>query len=68
MSEGADIRDTGRSQSTMCLQKKGFCFKSKTECVIEELSMCCCCNEDGQTKSHVKELRDDCVQRSEERD
>ena len=44
VSEGPDVRETEsesfRSQLTLCL-------------IIEELSMCCC-NEDGQTKNHVK--------------
>ena len=59
LSEGPDVRETQselcRSQSTMCLSKKGSCFKSRSECVTEKLSMCCC-NEDGQTKSHVKNV------------
>ena len=39
----------------MCLPKKGSCFKSRSECVIKEFSICCC-NEDGETKSHVKNV------------
>ena len=38
----------------------------RSGCVTEKLSMCCC-NEDGQTKSHVKNVVMSCVQRSEER-
>ena len=51
MSEGPDLRETEsdlcRSQSARCLPKK------RSECAIEELSMCCC-NEDGRTRAHVK--------------
>ena len=42
-----------RSQSTLCLPKRGSCFKSRSECVTEKLSMCCC-NLDGQAKDRVK--------------
>ena len=70
MSERPDVREMEielcRSQSTMWLPKNGSRSKSRSECVTEELSMCCC-NEDRQTQSR-EELRDDCVQRSEERD
>ena len=31
-----------RSQSTTCSSRRGTCFKSKSEYVAEELSMCCC--------------------------
>ena len=41
------------SQLTMCLPKWGSCFKSRSEYVIEDLSLCCC-NKDGAVKSHVK--------------
>ena len=53
MSEGPDVRETQselyRSQSALCLPKK------TSECVVEELTMCCC-NEDGPKKSHVKNV------------
>ena len=56
MPERHGVRETNselcRSQLAVCLPKKGSCFKSKSECVIEELSTCCC-NEDGQAKSRV---------------
>ena len=65
MAEGPDVRDTQselyRPQSTLCLPKQ------RSECVIEEVSMCCC-NEDGQTRSHVKNVVMNCVGRSQERD
>ena len=35
--------------------KRGSCFESRSEFVIEEMGMCCC-NKDGQTKSHEKNL------------
>ena len=57
LSEGHNVRDTQsevyRSQSTPCLPKRGYCFKSRSECVTEKLSVCCC-NENGQAKDHVK--------------
>ena len=31
-----------RSQSTLCSQRTGSCFKSKSEYVTEELGACCC--------------------------
>ena len=44
MSEETDVRETQselcRSQSAMCLPKEGSCFKSRSECAIEELRMC----------------------------
>ena len=39
----------------MCLPKKGSCCKLRSEYATEELSTCCC-NGDGQTKSHVKKF------------
>ena len=39
----------------MCFPKGGSCCKLRSECVTEKLSVCCC-NEDGQTKSHVKNV------------
>ena len=44
-----------RSQSTLCFLQKGSCFKSRSEYVIEEWSMCCC-NNDGQTWIHVNKF------------
>ena len=59
MSEGPDVRETQcelcRFQSTMCFPEKGSCVKSRAECAIEELSMCCC-NVDGQARDHVKNV------------
>ena len=53
MSEGPDVRETWselcRSQSTICVPEK------RSECAIEELSICCC-NEDGQARDHVKNV------------
>ena len=70
MSEGPAVRETGselyRSQSTKCLPKGGSCFESRSGCVTEKLSMCSC-NEDRQRESR-EERRDECFQRSEERD
>ena len=34
---------------------KGSCVKPRSECAIEELSMCCC-NEDGQARDHVNNV------------
>ena len=44
-----------RSQSTMCSPRTGSCFKSKSECVTEELGMCCC-NKEKRTKINVKNV------------
>ena len=44
-----------RAQLTMWSPRRGSCFKSKSEYVTEELSMCCC-NKDERTKTHVKNV------------
>ena len=58
MSEGPDVSETQRelcrrSQSTMSLPTEESCVKPRSECVIEELSTCCC-SEDGQATGDVK--------------
>ena len=59
MSEGPDVRETQselcRSQLAMWSSRTGSCFKSKSEYVTEELSMCCC-NKDERTETHVKNV------------
>ena len=43
------------SAKEMRFPKRVYCCKLRTDCVTKKLSMCCC-SEDGQTKSHVKNV------------
>ena len=59
MSRSDDVHKTKselcRAQLTMRSPRTGSCFKSKSGYVTEELSMCCC-NNDERTKTHVKNV------------